>query len=158
VKISKQFSLSSNFSGTHLLGAMNIGVVGSRRRNNLSDFKKVYRKLNEYYATGDVIVSGLCKEGADNFAKLIVEGYNLPHLWFPVDLRLLEGAKGINRRWAYAKAEYLRNGDIALNSDILIACVASDRKGGTEDTIRKFLRLQKMKEPEAIKRGKLILV
>jgi hypothetical protein len=137
-----------------------IGVVGSRRRNKLSDFKKVYRKLDDIYraGSGDIIVSGLCRKGADYFALLIVRGYDLPHMWFPVDERKVDAAKGIDRKWAYARAAYDRNTDIARNSDILIACVAADRKGGTEDTIRKFLRFQKMKEKQAIALGRLILL
>jgi len=34
---------------------------------------------------------------------------------------------------------------IARDSDILIACVSKDRKGGTEDTIKKYLKLGKNK-------------
>ena len=39
-------------------------------------------------------------------------------------------------------AGFVRNGDIAKDSDVLIACVAPDRTGGTEDTIKKFLKLK----------------
>jgi len=35
-------------------------------------------------------------------------------------------------------AGFIRNSYIAKDSDILIACVSSDRTGGTEDTIKKF--------------------
>jgi hypothetical protein len=31
----------------------------------------------------------------------------------------------------------------ARDADVLIACAAPDRKGGTEDTIRKYLKLGK---------------
>jgi hypothetical protein len=51
-----------------------------------------------------------------------------------LDTVLLEKAP----RAAYAKINYARNTQIAEKVSVLIACVASDRKGGTEDTIRKF--------------------
>ena len=35
-------------------------------------------------------------------------------------------------------AGFTRNTDIARDADVLIACVAKDRTGGTEDTIRKW--------------------
>ena len=40
-------------------------------------------------------------------------------------------------------AGYARNTDIARDSDILIAVVNKDRKGGTEDTIKKATRMGK---------------
>lgn len=39
-------------------------------------------------------------------------------------------------------AGFMRNGLIAEDADLLIACVSEDRTGGTEDTIGKFLRLK----------------
>ena len=45
-----------------------------------------------------------------------------------------------NPRWAYAEINYARNTLIARDADELIAVVAEDRKGGTEDTIKKFLK------------------
>ena len=45
-----------------------------------------------------------------------------------------------NPRWAYAEINYARNTLIARDADDLIAVVAEDRKGGTEDTIKKFLK------------------
>jgi hypothetical protein len=43
----------------------------------------------------------------------------------------------------FARINYARNTLIAQDSDILIACVSPDRKGGTEDTIKKYLNLNK---------------
>jgi len=48
-------------------------------------------------------------------------------------------------RWAYAKANYERNTLVAGDSDVLISCVAPDRTGGTEDTIKKFIKQGKDK-------------
>lgn len=106
-----------------------IGVVGSRRRDLNSDFKqveteffKIYRK-NEYW-----IVSGGCKKGADKFAEKIANQHGIPILIFPADWTTYGNGAGL-----------VRNTDIANVSDILIARVTPDRKGGTEDTVKKFL-------------------
>ena len=40
-------------------------------------------------------------------------------------------------------AGFIRNTLIAEDCDVLIACVAEDRKGGTEDTIKKVKALEK---------------
>lgn len=106
-----------------------IGIVGTRRRNTESDFYKVYDLFQELYKPDDTICSGLCPEGGDYFATLIAKKFNLKTLWFPAD-------------WEkYGKsAGFIRNTDIARESHILIACVHKDRTGGTEDTIKKFIK------------------
>ena len=111
-----------------------IGIVGSRRRDTQSDFEAVESKFLELYNPGDTICSGLCKTGADRFAVVLAEKYQTKKLWYPAN-------------WArYGRgAGLVRNTDIARDSDILIACVASDRTGGTEDTIRKYLKFGKTK-------------
>ena len=52
--------------------------------------------------------------------------------------------------FSYAKANYERNTLIARDSDVLIAVVAPDRKGGTEDTIKKWNRFHK-ETPELLR-------
>ena len=106
-----------------------IGIIGSRSRDGIDDYKMVENTFLKYYNEGDTICSGLCPKGGDRFAVLLSERYNTKTLWFPAD-------------WAkYGKrAGFLRNGDIAKNSDVLIACVSFDRTGGTEDTIKKFVK------------------
>ncbi len=106
-----------------------IGIVGTRRRNSIKDFEIVHAKFLKHYKEGDTICSGLCPRGADNFAVMLSERYNTKTLWFPANWNKYGRAAG-----------FIRNTDIAENSDILIACIASDRTGGTEDTIRKFQR------------------
>ena len=112
-----------------------IGIVGSRRRNDFDDFLKVYYKLFKLFRMGDVICSGLCPKGADNFAKFIAETHQIESIWFPADWQSHGRAAG-----------FIRNTDIAKSSDILIACVADDRKGGTEDTITKFKKFHGSKK------------
>lgn len=105
-----------------------IGIVGSRRRNTNADYAAVHNELNSHYEAGDWLVSGGCPQGADNFAEKIAKAQGYPILIFYPDW------KGVGKY-----AGFKRNTDIALNSDILIACVAEDRTGGTEDTVKKFI-------------------
>jgi len=138
---------------------MKIGIVGSRRRNTQRDFELVDKALHICYNHGDEIVSGGCKQGGDYFAEVMSKMYNIKIIIHYPDKSKLDPEKmKINPRWAYAEINYARNTLIANDADILIACVASDRKGGTEDTIKKFLKKYNMKESEAIKQGFLILV
>jgi hypothetical protein len=109
-----------------------IGVIGTRSRNTLEDYIKVHKKFHEYYKPGDSICSGLCPKGGDRFAVAIANKLDLPkdkRMWFPANWKKFGRAAG-----------FTRNTDIAENSDILIACVSKDRTGGTEDTIKKFLK------------------
>jgi hypothetical protein len=100
-----------------------IGIVGTRRRDADGDFEAVREAFLAVYEDGDTICSGLCPKGADRFAVALSEQYGTKTLWFPA-------------KWdKYGKSAGMkRNTDIARNSDILIACVAEDRRGGTEDT------------------------
>jgi len=104
-----------------------IGIIGTRRRDANSDFKLVEKKFLEIYKEGDWICSGKCGKGGDRFAILLKDKYCVPYLEFPANWK----KHGNN-------AGHIRNTPIANHSDILIACVAIDRTGGTEDTIRKF--------------------
>ena len=109
-----------------------IGIIGSRKRNEQDDFNTVYDMFTKHYNDGDSICSGLCPQGGDRFAVIIADRLGLQEdkrIWYPAD-------------WPkYGRiAGYIRNTDIAKTSDILIACVASDRKGGTEDTIKKYIK------------------
>ena len=106
-----------------------IGIIGSRRRNSILDFKKIENAFSKVYNGGDWIVSGGCPKGGDRFAENIAKEYGIPILIFYPNWQKYGKAAG-----------FVRNGDIADNSDVLIACVSEDRKGGTEDTIKKFLK------------------
>ena len=112
-----------------------IGIIGSRRRDAGIDQKATREKFFEVYEDGDWIVSGGCPKGGDRFAEKIAKDYGIPILIFHPDWKKLGRAAGI-----------IRNGDIANESDILVACVTEDRTGGTEDTIKKFLKKQPIGE------------
>ena len=111
---------------------LRIGIIGSRRRDTQEDFVKVEDMFFFIYdPEGDSIVSGGCPKGADNFAEQIAKEHGIPiKIWYANWKRYGKGAG------------FVRNGDIAKDSDVLIACVAPDRTGGTEDTIKKFLKLR----------------
>ena len=112
-----------------------IGVVGTRKRDGPKDFLKVFKKFKSLYKKGDSICSGLCPEGGDRFAVIIADIYKLPkkkRLWFPADWEKYGNSAG-----------FIRNTPIAETSDIIIACVAKNRKGGTEDTIKKWKKFHK---------------
>ena len=109
-----------------------IGVIGTRRRDTYEDLMLVYDVFKWYYNEGDSICSGLCPKGGDRFAVMIADRLYIDknkRIWYPPNWKEYGNQAG-----------FIRNTDIAKTSDILIACVAKNRKGGTEDTIRKFIR------------------
>lgn len=109
-----------------------IGIVGSRRRDADKDFDICEKVFAQYYEFGDTLVSGGCPMGADRFAEIIAKKYSIPIKIYPADWK------------KYGKrAGFLRNTNIAEDADILIALCAPDRKGGTEDTVRKASHMRK---------------
>lgn len=106
-----------------------IGIIGSRRRDACYDLEQVTKAFNAIYQPGDTIVSGGCPKGGDRFAEMIARGRNIPIKIHYPDWEHYGRTAGIKR-----------NTLIANDADVLIACVSPDRKGGTEDTIRKFVK------------------
>jgi hypothetical protein len=51
--------------------------------------------------------------------------------------------EGVHARWEAADRHYARNQKIVDDSDRIIAFVAPDRRGGTEDTVRRAVRAGK---------------
>ena len=115
-----------------------IGIIGSRRRNTNKDYIKVVKAFNRVADGYNMIISGGCPKGGDHFAEMIAKEQM-------VSITIYYANWCVGRH-----AGFLRNKTIAKNSDILIACVAKDRKGGTEDTIKKFKKFHP--------NGKIILV
>lgn len=129
---------------------MNVGIIGSRRRNENTDCDAIAVAL-EYICknidTPHNLVSGGCPKGGDRFAEVLAREYELPIIIHKADWRRFGRGAGFER-----------NTYIARDSDLLIACVAADRKGGTEDTVKKFLRRLQLTETEALKQELLFLV
>lgn len=109
-----------------------IGIIGTRRRDSDYDLRLVENEFLRHYHKGDTICSGLCPKGGDRFAVILHKKYNTPCIWHKAEWDRLGKYAGFSR-----------NGLIAEDSDVLICCVANDRKGGTEDTLRKFKKLGK---------------
>jgi len=109
-----------------------IGIVGSRRRNKQEDYEAVEAAFFIIHKRGDEIVSGGCSKGGDRFAEMIAKEFGIP-------------IKIYHANWKHygRRAGFIRNVDIAKTADVLIACIAKDRTGGTEDTIKKFLKFHK---------------
>jgi hypothetical protein len=109
-----------------------IGIVGSRRRDGLDDLSRTCLAFDKLYKNGDEIVSGGCPRGGDRFAEIIARQYGCSiTIHFP-DWGRLGKIAGLER-----------NTKIVRDCDILIAVVVSDRKGGTEDSVRKAIKLGK---------------
>lgn len=107
-----------------------IGIIGSRRRHTHVDYFPTLDKFREIYEDGDEIVSGGCPQGGDYFAEKIAKDQQVPIKIYYAQWNKLGRSAG-----------FARNGDIARDADVLIAVVATDRTGGTEDTIKKFQKL-----------------
>ena len=113
-----------------------IGIIGTRRRDTAKDLYLTVDAFKKVYRVGDHIVSGGCPQGGDRFAEVIAKSMQVPIMIHYA-------------QWnTYGKsAGFKRNSFIANDADIMIALVAKDRTGGTEDTLKKFnLKL----DPEVI--------
>jgi len=110
-----------------------IGIVGSRRRNSDADYNAAIAAFEAEYEPGDRLVSGGCPRGGDAFAERIARNCGLT---ITIHHANWNGAAG-------RAAGFVRNSYIAADADVLIALVAPDRTGGTEDTIRKARKLGK---------------
>lgn len=124
-----------------------IGIIGTRKRNIITDYHIVKDAFFEIYEEGDWICSGGCPKGGDAFAEKIAYDYGIPILLFP--------PKKKTREFYFA-----RNVLIAKHSDIIIACLINShetieeilqrKSGGSEHTLKCFRRFY----PE----GKIIIV
>ncbi len=103
-----------------------IAVVGSRRRNTLADKMLLIRTLADVVVDGDRLVSGGCHTGADRFAEEIARQMGMTIIIHHADWDKYSKAAGP-----------IRNSQIVADCDVMVALVAADRTGGTEDSIRK---------------------
>lgn len=124
-----------------------IGIIGTRSRNSFKDFDILRLSFDTIYEAGDTLVSGGCPQGGDRFAELIAKDLNLPFYTVPEGAAVLKTG-GMNIHPAFwhkygKRAGFIRNTYIARDADILMAVVAPNRTGGTEDTIAKYLKYGK---------------
>jgi predicted Rossmann fold nucleotide-binding protein DprA/Smf involved in DNA uptake len=124
------------------MGAIHIGIVGSRRRASVLDRKMVLRLVewlkNRYTGRSRlVLVSGGCPTGADEFARFAAELFDVEMEVFPID------DTGVKNKWEFTQRAFARNRMIAEKSDSLFCFVHSSRTGGTENTIQHALELKK---------------
>lgn len=110
-----------------------IGIVGSRRRDSTEDYALCAQAFFKIFKRGDKIVSGGCPTGGDRFAEVLAKLYQCT---ITIHYAYWNGPDG-------KKAGFVRNSQIAQDCDVLIAVVAEDRTGGTEDTVKKTLALGK---------------
>jgi hypothetical protein len=103
-----------------------IAIVGSRRFKNR---KKVIDLVNSL-PQETVIVTGGCR-GPDTWAENAAKKRGLKTIIFLPKL-----PPDNSPRHEFIKAYYERNLKIAQNADMVHAFVSSDRKGGTENTIK----------------------
>jgi len=122
----------------------NIGIIGSRRRDTNEDYENIWEAFSRIYDKGDKIVSGGCKQGGDKFAEIIASKLGMTEENGDLILHKPKVVSKGSPSFMYAKVNYERNTLVANDSDIIIACVAPDRTGGTEDTLRKFLKIKDM--------------
>lgn len=111
---------------------MRIGVLGSRRRTDRQAVDACIAEL----APGTVIVTGGAK-GPDRWAEAAARARGLAVIVHQPDLQ------GVKAYYQAAQRHYDRNQRIIDDCDRVIAFVASDRTGGTEDTIRRAERAGK---------------
>jgi len=101
-------------------------IIGSRRRDTADDYSATEMQFLNIYEEGDVIISGGCRTGGDAFAERIARKFAVPITIY-------------HAKWSLGRhAGFMRNTTVAENGDEMIACVAAERTGGTEDTIAKF--------------------
>jgi predicted Rossmann fold nucleotide-binding protein DprA/Smf involved in DNA uptake len=111
---------------------MRVGIVGSRRRTDRDTVDTAIAAL----AAGTVVITGGAK-GPDRWAEQAARTRGLEVVVHEPDL------DGVRVRWQAAERFYARNQRIVDDADMVIAFVAPDRTGGTEDTIRRAVRAGK---------------
>lgn len=122
---------------------LKIGIVGSRRRCNLSDRKIVFDIVEKCVWLQSCVgkkvqlVSGGCLKGADRFAEEAAAHFGVAIEIFPVDTSVTKN------RGDFTQEAYRRNFLIANESDYLFCLVSPDRTGGTESTVGYGYDLQK---------------
>ncbi len=112
--------------------ARRIAIVGSRRRADQHNVVAFVASL----PAGVVVVSGGCR-GVDTWAAEAARARGLA----VVEHR--PGGTGVRTRAEAVRRYHERNARVVADADMVVAFVAEDRKGGTENTIRHAKRAGK---------------
>ncbi len=118
---------------------MKLAIVGSRRRNTRKDKEIVRKKILELKPDA-IVTSKKCQKGADKFARELAE---------ELGIKLITKTAHINPKMAYydmVKEYYRMNREIAKEGDKMLALPHNDRKGGTENAITEFKKLNSDKK------------
>jgi hypothetical protein len=107
---------------------MRVAIIGSRRRTDRKTIDAAVAAL----PLGTVVVTGGAR-GPDRWADQAAQGRGLEVVVY------VPGLDGVRTRWQAADRYYARNQQIVDDAEMIIAFVAPDRTGGTEDTIRRAL-------------------
>lgn len=122
-------------------------IIGTRKRDTKEDFEIVWQAFRKYYEEGDTIISGGCPQGGDRFAEVIARRMGLTESNGGLTIHRPAKVESGAPQWRYTQEFYKRNGLVANETEedsIVLACVAPDRTGGTEDTIKKINRRGKI--------------
>ena len=111
---------------------MRVGIVGSRRRTDRETIEACIAELEP----GTVVITGGA-EGPDRWAEQAARARGLEVVVHEPDL------DGVGARWQAAERFYARNQRLVDDSNRVIAFVAPERTGGTEDAIRRAVRAGK---------------
>lgn len=104
-----------------------VGIVGSRKRRDRESVIALVAGL----PAGTIVVSGGCPDSVDVWAEEAAQARGLETI-------IHRPAGGPSKtRWEATEKFYARNQKIVDDSDELYAFVSPDRKGGTEDTIKR---------------------
>lgn len=118
-----------------------IAIVGSRRRNTLSDRKIVFdivRQATAAFPEKNIVIVSGGADGPDSFAREAAEIYGLDYADHPVPRD-----PPIKNKYEFRCRAFARNRDIVIDSNLMFALVNLDRKGGTENTVAHAIDLQK---------------
>ena len=105
---------------------MRIAIIGSRKRSDRSAVAAAVAALPQ----DAIVVSGGC-QGPDEWAAAEARLRGLPVVEHLPDLG------GCRQRFEYTRAYYARNQRVVDDCDRVIAFVSPDRKGGTEDSLKR---------------------
>lgn len=126
-----------------------VGVVGSREYKNAKKVKMTLEMLVEKYGKDNIIiVSGGCPTGGDRLGKNAALQLGLKYEEYPPAHRehneyCVKGPEHYNKGYDM-RHYFMRNTEIAENSDVLIAYLVSSHPcNGTRDTVTKFKGLGK---------------